>query len=216
MAFGATIAGMVRHAASPTPGPATTDATASDSAGPVERAGQAATPDLVPDAAQERALDFLHASALQHVVLADRKAGILFTLLSAALLFLFTRVPDALWPPSWAAGLWTAVVALLVAACALAFLVVLPRMPGGTTADLLFWGSVARHAKPDDYLAAICRAEAAQLARDKAVHCHALSCICARKFRLLRVALLLAGAGLLLFLAALAVGVRAGGPPPGI
>ena len=208
---------MTQTAAAQTRDPATIDPTASapgasGRSDAVRDDAQAAA----PDAAQERALDFLHASALQHVVLADRKAGILFTLLSAALLFLFTRVPTDLWPPSWAAGLWAIVVALLVAASVLAFLVVLPRVPGGPAADLLFWGSVARYATPTDYLAAVCRAGAADLARDKAVHCHALSCICARKFRLLRAALLLAGGGLVLFLAALAAGVHADGLPPGL
>ena len=199
------------------------DAAAADRAGSTPQTGQAevpetaghapdAAPDALPEAAQERALDFLHASALQHVVLADRKAGILFTLLSAALLFLFTRVPQVLWPLGWAAGVWVVTVLLLLAASVLAFLVVLPRGPGQSAADLLFWGSVARYHTPKDYLAAICAAEPARLARDKAVHCHALSRICARKFRLLRWALLLAGPGLVLFLAALALAL---GLPPG-
>lgn len=164
----------------------------------------------VPSTAQERALDFLHASALQHVVLADRKAGILFTLLSGALLFLFTRVPNASWPIGLAAILWLVVVGSLLSASVLAFLVVLPRLRSGPGADPLFWGSVAKHAQPEDYLAAICATDAATLARAKAIHGYQLSCICARKFRLLRAALLCAAAGLVLFLVALAVGLPSG------
>jgi hypothetical protein len=180
-----------------------------------ERPDQEA-PAPVPDAAQERALDFLHASALQHVVLADRKAGILFTLLSAALLYLFTRMPVSVWPPSPAAGLWLAVVVLLVAASALAFLVILPQVRRSGPEAVLFWGAVAEHAGPQAYLAAVCARSPAELARAKAAHCYQLSRICARKFRLLRWALIAAAAGLVLFLVTLAVGVSAGGPLPPI
>lgn len=170
----------------------------------------------VPTAAQERALDFLHTSALQHVVLADRKAGILFTLLSAALLFLFTRVPETVWPIGWVASIWLIVVGLLLSASVLAFLVVLPRLRHRPGSDPLFWGSVARHTHPSNYLAEICETDAATLARAKAIHGYQLSCICARKFRLLRAALLCAAAGLMLFLAALAVGLPPGGLQPGV
>lgn len=170
----------------------------------------------VPTTAQERALDFMHASALQHVVLADRKAGILFTLLSGALLFLFTRVPDSGWPIGLAATLWLVVVGFLLSASVLAFLVVLPRLRSGPGSDPLFWGSVAKHAQPEDYVTAICETDAATLARAKAIHGYQLSCICARKFRLLRAALLCAAAGLVLFLVALAVGLPPGVLRPGL
>ncbi|WP_200342641.1 Pycsar system effector family protein [Rhodovibrio sodomensis] len=173
-------------------------------------------PAHVPTAAQERALDFLHASALQHVVLADRKAGILFTLLSGALLFLFTRMPDAGWPIGWVVSTWLVVVGLLLSASVLAFLVVLPRLRHGPGSDPLFWGAVAKHTQPENYLAEICETDAAALARAKAIHGYQLSCICARKFRLLRAALLCAAAGLLLFLAALAVGLPPGGLQAGV
>jgi len=80
----------------------------------------------------------------------------------------------------------------------------------------LFWGSVAKHAHPENYLEAICETDAATLARAKAVHGYQLSCICARKFRLLRVALLCAAAGLVLFLVALAAGLPPGAVQPGV
>lgn len=169
----------------------------------------------VPDVGQERALDFVHQSALQHVVLADRKAGILFTLLSAALLYLFSSVPAFAWPPSPTAALWLLVVVLLVLATALAFLVILPRVRPGGTRDVLFWGAIARHETPEAYLEAVCGRSAAELARAKAVYCHQLSQICQRKFRLMRWSLLLAGAGLILFLVALAFGLTAGATPAG-
>jgi hypothetical protein len=181
--------------------------------------GNAAADDAdapVPDGAQERALDFVHSGALQHVVLADRKAGILFTLLSAALLYLFTHTPPAVWPPGTTAGLWLAVVLLLVAATTLAFLVILPRVRAPGAPGVLFWGAIARHESPEAYLSAICARTPEQLARGKAVYCHQLAQICAYKFRLMRWALLCAGAGLVLFLVALGLGLAGDAPlPPG-
>jgi hypothetical protein len=193
----------------------TQDPTAARSAPPPGRDAPAAAhatagSPAAPDAAQERALDFVHTSALQHVVLADRKAGVLVTFLSAALVFLFTRMPAPVWPPAPAAALWLVTVALLVAAGALAFLVVLPRVRRDGPPGVLFWGTVAKHPRSADYLATMCAKSPDELARAKAAHCHQLSQICARKFHLLRWALLLAAAGLVLFLVALAVGL-----PPG-
>jgi hypothetical protein len=181
---------------------------------PAKPPAPAGAGDPVPDAAQERALDFVHASALQHVVLADRKAGILVTFLSAALVFLFTRTPALVWPLAPTAALWLVTVALLVAASALAFLVVLPRVRRGGPPGVLFWGTVAEHARPADYLASVCAKSPEALARGKAAHVHQLAQICARKFRLLRAALILAAAGLLLFLVALAAGLPPGGGVP--
>jgi hypothetical protein len=168
----------------------------------------------VPDAAQERALDFVHSGALQHVVLADRKAGILFTLLSAALLYLFTHTPAAVWPPSVTAGLWLAVVVLLVTASTLAFLVILPRVRTPGLDDVLFWGAIARHATPEAYVSAVCARTPAELARGKAVYCHQLAQICAYKFRLMRWALIFSGSGLVLFLVALGLGLAGNNPLP--
>lgn len=178
-------------------------------------AQQTGTETPIPDAAQERALDFVHASALQHVVMADRKAGIVFTLLSAALLFLFTRMPVFAWPPDAEAALWLVTVALLVSATALAFLVVLPRVRGATTPGVLFWGAIARHRNSAAFVEALCANEASQLGRGKAAYCYELSRICQRKFQLLQLALVMAAAGLMLFLVLLAVaGGGANGPVP--
>jgi hypothetical protein len=153
-----------------------------------------------PDASQERALEFVHGSALQHVVLADRKAGILFTLLSAALLFLLTRIPVMVWPPKPLMIMWLVVVTLLLTATTLAFLVILPRVRVPKTPNVLFWGAIAKHPDADAYQRALCEVSSAELASGKAVHCFELSRICARKFQLLRAALLFAAAGLVLFL----------------
>lgn len=155
-------------------------------------------------AAQERLSDFVHGSRIQNIVMADRKAGILFSLVSAALLFLFTRVPDALVEP--AGVLWALVVALLVLAASCAFTAIFPRVR--TKGDpLLFWGAIARHDTRERYIDEVRRQSPDEIARRKLAYCHDLACICARKYRLLRVAMASAAAGLLLFLAFLAAGV---------
>jgi hypothetical protein len=105
-----------------------------------------------PTAEQERVGDFVHSSLMQNITLADRKAGILFTLVSAALLFLFTRVPEAMASP--AAVLWMLVVVLLVTGAACAFLVVFPRIRHSAVSSVLFWGEVARLPDRDAYVAA--------------------------------------------------------------
>lgn len=166
-----------------------------------------------PSPEQERIGDFVHGSLMQNITLADRKAGILFTLVSAALLFLFTRLPQALATPTGA--LWLAVVVLLVAGAGSAFLVVFPRIrrsgPG-----VLFWGAVAAQPDRHAYIAEVCRQAPATLARGKLGYCYDLACICTRKFHMLRLAMACSALGLVLFLVALAVGLPAGGgrPPP--
>lgn len=166
-----------------------------------------------PDTTQERIADFVHGATMQNIVLADRKAGILFTLVSAALLFLFTRTPAAFDRP--VPVLWLIVVACLVVAAACAFVVIFPRLRRGS-GDLLFWGDIARYDSADGYMAAVCRRDASTLARGKLTYCHDLACICARKFRLLRIAMIFAATGLVMFLVLLALGLpvpNAGRPP---
>jgi len=148
------------------------------------------------DFARAGVADFMHGPLVQTIVMADRKAGILFTLVSAALLFLFTRMPTPLWSGQGAA--WSVVVVLLIAAAASAFLVIFPRIRRRD--NVYFWGSVAEHDSPDAFIAKVNRQESADLARAKMVYCYDLACICRRKFRLLKIAMLATAAGLVLFL----------------
>lgn len=180
-------------------------------------AGARAEPPPTPTVEQERVGDFVHTSLMQNITLADRKAGILFTLVSAALLFLFTRLPNDF--ASATGALWLLVVVLLVTGAACAFLVVFPRFrrsadSANGTSSVLFWGEVARQPDTQAYIAEVCRRDPAELARGKLGYCYDLACICARKFRLLRIAMGCSAAGLLLFLVALAVGLPAGGGGP--
>ena len=168
-----------------------------------------ATPPLAP--VHVGVADFMHGPLVQTIVMADRKAGILFTLVSAALLFLFTRMPVPLWSGRGAA--WGAVVGLLVAAAVCAFLVIFPRIRRRD--NVYFWASVAGHADADAFVATVAEEAPDDLARAKLVYCYDLACICRRKFRLLKIAMLATAAGLLLFLAftALALPLARGGVP---
>jgi hypothetical protein len=157
----------------------------------------------------ERLADFLNGSIIQNINLADRKAGIIFTLVVAAGLFLLQRAPEAIGAlaagPEPRAMLWALIMLVLVGAAASAFAVIFPRIrrqPGG----ILFWGDITGYAQGRDYLARVAQERAEELARIKLSYCHDLSGICAAKFRMLRVSMTLAAAGLVLFLVYTALG----------
>jgi len=149
-----------------------------------------------------RVADFLHGPLIQTIVMADRKAGILFTLVSAALLYLFTRFPAD--PLTWRGGLWLAVVGALVVSAVCAFAVIFPRVRS-RHADILFWGGIARFSDAKSYHDAIKRTDEAGLNAAKVRYCYDLARICDRKFRLLKVAMTATALGLILFLIELAL-----------
>lgn len=163
-----------------------------------------------PGGEHERVADFVHGSLLQNVTLADRKAGILFTLVSAALLFLFTRVPGSLASP--AGALWMVVVVLLIAAAALAFTVIFPRKRRRAE-SVLFWGGVAEWPDAEAYIGAVSGMERERIARAKLEYCYDLAHICTRKFWLLRCAMMATAVGLVLFLVSLVIGSPLGSAP---
>ncbi|MDH3595307.1 MAG: DUF5706 domain-containing protein [Rhodospirillales bacterium] len=157
----------------------------------------------------ERLADFLNGAIIQNINLADRKAGIIFTLVVAAGLFLLQRAPEAiaalLAGPEPKALLWALIMLALVGAAVSAFSVIFPRIrrqPGG----ILFWGDITGYAERRDYLARVARERPDELAETKLGYCHDLSGICAAKFRMLRLSMTLAAAGLVLFLVHTALG----------
>ena len=83
-------------------------------------------------AEHEKFADFLHGAIMQNINLADRKAGIIFTLVSAATLFLFRQAPDMIVGlqagPSVRGVLWWLIVVLLIGAAVSAFFVIFPRI----------------------------------------------------------------------------------------
>ena len=156
----------------------------------------------------ERVANFVHGSLLQNITLADRKAGILFTLVSAALLFLFTRVPEVIF--SAAGGLWLVVVTLLVLAASLAFSVIFPRQRRHSE-NVLFWGGVADWPDRNAYIQAVASMESERITQAKLEYCYDLARICRRKFRLLRYAMMATAIGLVLFLVSLVTAAELGG-----
>ena len=93
----------------------------------------------------------------------------------------------------------------LVGAAVSAFSVIFPRIrrrPGG----ILFWGDITGYAQRRDYLARVAQERPEELAEIKLGYCHDLSGICAAKFRMLRLSMILAAAGLVLFLVYTAMG----------
>jgi hypothetical protein len=157
----------------------------------------------------ERLADFLNGSIIQNINLADRKAGIVFTLVVAAGLFLLQRAPGAIAAliagPDLGGLVWMVIMLVLVGAAVSAFSVIFPRIrrnPGG----ILFWGDITGYAQGRDYLARVAAERPDNLARIKLGYCHDLSGICAAKFRMLRLSMTLAAGGLLLFLVYTALG----------
>ena len=146
--------------------------------------------------------DFLHGPLIQTIVMADRKAGILFTLVTAALLYLLTRPP--VFAVAWIASLWCAVIAALVLAAICAFAVIFPRI-GQSSRDVFFWGGIARYPDAESYRAAVADLDGARLQAEKLAYCYNLARICARKFQYLRIAMIATAVGLVLFIVMLLV-----------
>ena len=157
----------------------------------------------VPSAEHEKFADFLHGAIMQNINLADRKAGIIFTLVSAATLFLFQRAPAMI--AGLQAGtdlrgaLWWVIVVLLIAAAVCAFFVIFPRIrrrgPGA-----VFWGDIAAYSDEAAFVADVTGMSGREVARAKLTQCYDLSAICRAKYRMLRLSMALTAAGLVLFL----------------
>ncbi len=144
--------------------------------------------------------DFLHVSLNHNIALADRKAGILFTLVSAALFYLLESRPTSLGLTTLSGDLllWVLMVTLLLVAAGSALAVVFPRIRYGGS-KLLFWGHVGKINDADDWIGALYKASGERLIAAKLKHCHVLSRIARDKFRMLRLAMMSGMLGLLCF-----------------
>ena len=144
--------------------------------------------------------DFLHAALNHNLALADRKAGILFTLVSAATLYILQSRSG--WPSghfaSLAGLLWVAMLVSFAVSAGAAFVAIYPRLYRGPN-SFLFWGTIGAVESPAAWLDDLSRMSPDDLLLARFHHCHALSRICIVKFRLLRVGLLASLAGLLCF-----------------
>lgn len=144
--------------------------------------------------------DFLHVSLNHNITLADRKAGILFTIVSAALFYLLESRPPGLDLTTLSKELllWAFMMALLLIAAGSAVAVVFPRIRYGGS-SLLFWGRIGRITDPEEWIGVLHKVSGQRLIAAKLRHCHVLSRIARDKFRMLQVAMVSGITGLLCF-----------------
>lgn len=131
---------------------------------------------------------FLSTHSTDHIRLADAKAAVLITLLSANLLVLVQRAGEAI-----AANHNTWSVALIIFACAyattsllVAVNIIRPRVFRNAEAGHIFWEDVARLEK-DAYAASFREMTIGDVCRELGQHNHNLSNAAMRKYRWLRV-----------------------------
>lgn len=154
----------------------------------------------LPPGDRQSLSEFLHAALNHNLALADRKAGILFTLVSGATLYILQSRSG--WPSgpfvSIAGLLWATMLVSFVISAGSAFVAIYPRLYRGPN-NFLFWGTIGKVERPTEWLDDLSRMRPEDLLVARFYHCHALSRICLVKFRLLRIGLIASLAGLLCF-----------------
>ena len=146
--------------------------------------------------AQCSVADFVHVAANHNLALADRKAGILLTLVVAVMLFLLERYglsPLYRWPATTAL-VWVFMMLSLATAAAAAFSVVIPRVIRQHD-NLLLWADIGSHPGASRWIGRIKSQTEDALTAARLYHCHALARICVAKYRRLRIAMLAAAGG---------------------
>jgi len=144
--------------------------------------------------------EFLHAALNHNLALADRKAGILFTLVSGATLYILQSRSG--WPSghfvSLAGLFWLTMLVSFVVSAGSAFVVIFPRLYRSPK-NFLFWGTIGEVERPAEWLDGLSQMKSEDLLVARFYHCHALSRICIVKFRLLRIGLIASLVGLISF-----------------
>ncbi len=140
--------------------------------------------------------DFHHQYVGQYIQLADTKAGASFAITSGATVYLLNseRFADAfMLNASLGASLLAALAFILLnLSSVMSFLVVVPRLPKGGD-SLVFWKSVAELSNGAEYTNRISSLSDSSLAAERVSHCYNLSVVCARKYKMLRRAMLIGG-----------------------
>lgn len=133
-----------------------------------------------------------------YIQFADGKALAVFAWSSAALGFL---VSDEAFVAALRLGPFSieGIVAgmpsvLLAVSAALAVFVIAPRL-WSSERGLIFWGAVARHASPRDYVDNVLAASDVSLAETRLANTYHLAKVCARKYQRLRAAIWTTAAG---------------------
>lgn len=144
-----------------------------------------------------------HAWVLTNINMADNKAG--FIVFGTAALAAYLRSDVAAWlaHPVLASAplIRVAAMALMVASSICAIVVVAPRARG-MGRSLSYWGGIAAHGSPREYVRAVHERSADELGDLLLEQVYVVAELAVRKFQWLRYAMWLAGLGFLLVLAA--------------
>ena len=143
----------------------------------------------------------LHGHVFDQIRFADQKATVLLGVTSAVLALLYRAGLHDLWLQSrnhWTASACVSLVAILLDGTALAYalLAVLPRLRPASPRRLAYWRAVAGLGSSTEYSRAVLALPQSELACQLLEDCHALSVVCARKFRLLSASFWVAAGGL--------------------
>jgi hypothetical protein len=152
----------------------------------------------------------VHKYHRENIVAADQKAGFIFAISSALLVYLYQQQFHLGWlrhPPAWSAAdlsAFAAMAALFVALCAAAF-AVMPRF-ASTHKGQVFFRSVAAHQNATDYASAISRESGDALTMDLLKHVYDLSRICTRKYDAVGIAVIASSLGVVISIGVLLFG----------
>jgi hypothetical protein len=168
---------------------------------PVERV---APPPPAKDEDNGVLAEFIHQYLRSYIALADQKAAVLFTAVSAVLAYLAGK--GALQPlefsSSRATVTWSVCFGLLasldlILSATLAIAVISPRLTPGPPSmkGLIFWEDICSHDSAVNYASAFKGLSKAQAAEQMQMNCYVLARICRKKYRTLNYAIWFATAG---------------------
>ena len=145
----------------------------------------------------------VQAWVLANINMADNKAG--FVAFGTAALAAYLRPEVGVWlaQPVWGAEpiLRVLAMALVLSGSICALIVIAPRARGPGR-SLSYWGGIAAHGSPAEYVQAVQRHSADELGRVLLEQSYVISQLAVRKYQWLRLAVWLAAAGFLLVLVA--------------
>lgn len=143
-----------------------------------------------------------HEGYVRHyIALADTKAGVIFALASGIIGYLLNddNVQILLLSPSCSTEFVISILALLFlgVVATLAFLVFAPRLADPSKEGLVFFGAVADKTTSDKYVQDVAGSTEQDLTKARLKHCYDTASVCARKYKLLKAAILLTPLSLL-------------------
>jgi hypothetical protein len=129
--------------------------------------------------------DFHQGYVSAYIQLADAKAGVVLAVSGGLIGYLLAQgsVRSAVTSAELVAVVPGGALAALALAFGLAFSVIRPRR--GPPTGVVYFEAVAAHETDENYVAALKSKSAMELAEVRIEHCHALSVICSRKYRVL-------------------------------